>query len=80
MGSVLTIDANPSIFREPDESPFQLERHASQWRQMDKNGIWATHPFPSFAVDAAKISYIAAAVGFGIGIDDLAVETGFRDA
>ena len=79
MGSGLTIDTTPPMFSETNESPFEFERYACQRRQMDKNGTWATHPFPSFAVDAAKISYVAAAVGFGIGINDLAVETGFRD-
>jgi hypothetical protein len=40
----------------------------------------AAHPFSRFAVGAAEISYAASAVGFGIGVDKLTVETGLGDA
>jgi len=33
--------------------------------------MFAAHPFASFAVYAAEVAYIAAAVCFGIGVDEL---------
>lgn len=36
----------------------------------------AAHPFSSFALDAAEISYITPAIRFTIGVDDLTVEAG----
>ncbi len=38
--------------------------------------MFAAHPFASFAVDAAEISDVAAAVCFGIGVDQLAIKAG----
>ena len=40
----------------------------------------SAHPLASFAVDAAEISYVAAAVRFGVGVDDFTIETALRDA
>ena len=40
----------------------------------------AAHPGNILGLDAAKIPYIAAAIRFCIGIDELAIETGFGDA
>ena len=40
----------------------------------------AAHPWLIFAVDAAEISYITSAVGFGIGVDELTIETRLGDA
>jgi hypothetical protein len=36
----------------------------------------AAHPLAGFAVDAAEIPYVTAAVRFGVGFDDLTIETG----
>jgi hypothetical protein len=36
--------------------------------------MFAAHPLPSFALDAAEISYVAAAVGFTVGVDDREIE------
>jgi hypothetical protein len=36
----------------------------------------AAYPLASSAVDAAEISDVAAAVRFGVGFDDLTIETG----
>ena len=47
---------------------------------MNKDGVFAAHPFLSFALDASQISYVAPAVGFTVGVDDLAIEAGLRDA
>jgi hypothetical protein len=47
---------------------------------MNHDGMLAAHPLAGFAVDAAKVSYIAAAVGFAVGVDQLAIEAGFRHA
>ena len=60
------------------ESFLQLERDCSQRRLVNDDGMLAAHPLVSFAVDAAEIPYVAAAVRFAIGVDDLAVETGPR--
>src|SRR5260370_42380262 len=40
----------------------------------------AAHPLSIFALRAAIIADVAAAVGFGIGIDDLAIKSGRRNA
>ena len=58
------------------ESFLQLERDCSQRRQVNDDGMLAAHPLASSAVDAAEISDVAAAVRFGVGFDELAVETG----
>src|ERR1700747_3733211 len=42
--------------------------------------MFATHPFASFTMDAAEISYVAPAVRFGIGVDQLTIEAGLGDA
>src|SRR5215471_10010280 len=39
--------------------------------------MFAAHPFPIFTVDAAEISYVATAVGFAIGVDDLTIKSRF---
>ena len=44
---------------------------------MNQDRVFAPHPFAGFALHAAKISYVAPAVRFAIGVDDLAVEAGF---
>ena len=43
---------------------------------MNDDGMFAAHPLASFAVDAAEISYVASAVRFGVGVDELAIKTG----
>src|SRR5437016_5938495 len=43
---------------------------------MDQDRMLAAHPLSIFALDAAVIAEIAAAVGLAIGVDDLAIETG----
>jgi hypothetical protein len=40
--------------------------------------MFAAHPWSIFAVDAAVIANVAAAVRFCIGVDDFTVETGLR--
>ena len=47
---------------------------------MDQNRMLATHPLPIFALHAAVIAKVAAAVGLGVGIDDLAPEFAFGNA
>ena len=42
--------------------------------------MFAAHPFASFALYAAEISYVAAAVGFAVGIDDLAIKASLGNA
>ena len=64
----------------PNESLFQLQGHGRQRRQINQDRMFAAHPLPGFAVNAAKISHIAAAVRFTVGVDNLAIETGFRNA
>src|SRR5437899_10906061 len=34
----------------------------------------AAHPFSGFALDATQVSYVAAPIGFTIGVDDLPIE------
>jgi hypothetical protein len=40
--------------------------------------MFATHPGNVLGLDAAEVSYVAAAVRFCIAVDDLAIETGLR--
>jgi hypothetical protein len=47
---------------------------------MNQDRMFATHPLAGFAVDATEISYIAAAVCFGVGVDELPIEAGFGNA
>ena len=42
--------------------------------------MFAAHPFAGFALNAAEISYVASAVGFAVGVDDLAIEAGLGNA
>src|SRR5437763_8913409 len=42
--------------------------------------MFAAHPFSSFAVDAAEISYIASAIRFGVGVNELKIEAGLGNA
>jgi hypothetical protein len=67
-------------FSENAQSLFQFEGYSRQRRQINQDGVFAAHPFSSFALNPTQISYVAAAVGFAVGIYDLAVEAGFRDA
>ena len=60
----------------PNESLFQLEGHSRQRRQMNQDRMFAAHPLAGFALNAAEISHVAAAVGFAVGVDDLAIEAG----
>ena len=64
----------------PNESLFQLEGHSRQRRQMNQDRMFAAHPFAGFALNATEISYVASAVGFAVGVDDLAIETGLGNA
>ena len=57
--------------------PLQLKRERGQRRQMDEDRMFAAHPFSSFALNATQISYVAPAVGFTVGVDDLSIEAGF---
>jgi hypothetical protein len=54
----------------------QFERQRRQWRQVNDNRIFAAHPLSSCTLNATEVSYVAAAIGFRIGVDDLAVEAG----
>ena len=47
---------------------------------MNQDRVFAAHPFPGFALNAAEISHIAPAVRFAIGVDDLTIESGFGNA
>ena len=38
--------------------------------------MFAAHPFAGFALNAAEVSYVASAVCFAVGVDDLAIEAG----
>src|ERR1700741_5579021 len=42
--------------------------------------MFAAHPFESFAVDAAEISYVTPAIRFAIGVDQLAIKAGLGNA
>jgi hypothetical protein len=56
---------------EINESPFQLERQCRQRRQVNEDRMFTAHPGNILSIDTAKISYVAAAIGFRIGIDNL---------
>src|SRR5947208_1737169 len=47
---------------------------------MNENGMLAPHPLSIFALRPAIVANVAAAVGFGIGIDDLTVKSRRRNA
>ena len=64
----------------PNESFLQLKSDYSQRRQVNHDGMFASHPLSSFAVYAAKVAYIAAAVCFGVGVDELPIKAGFGNA
>ena len=42
--------------------------------------MFAPHPLSIFALDTAKIANVAAAVSFSVGVDDLTIEPGARNA
>ena len=44
---------------------------------MNQDRVFATHPLAGFALNATEISHIAAAIRFAIGVDELAIESGF---
>src|SRR5437660_6173508 len=54
--------------------PLQLERQGSQRGKIDQNRMLAAHPWCVFAVFAAVVPDIAAAIGFGVGIDNFAIK------
>jgi len=47
---------------------------------MNENRMLAAHLGNILCLDAAEISYVAAAVRFSIGVDDFAIEAGLGDA
>src|SRR5437762_7562584 len=47
---------------------------------MNQNRMLATHPLPIFALHAAIIANIAAAIGLGVGVDDLSPESALGNA
>jgi hypothetical protein len=47
---------------------------------MNEDGILAAHPGHVLGLDAAKISDVAAAVRFCVGVDELSIETCLGDA
>ena len=47
---------------------------------MNENGMFARHPGSIFTLDASVIPDIAASIGFGVGINNLAVKTSVRHA
>jgi hypothetical protein len=61
-------------------SLLQFEANRCQWGQVNDDRMFASHPLASFAVNAAEISYVAAAVGFAVGVDDLPIKSGFWHA
>src|SRR5438874_9198180 len=79
-GSVSLLTQHSSRPRQRNESPVQLEGEGRQRRQMNQDRMFAAHPFASFALNATEISYVAAAVGFAVGVDDLAIEAGLGNA
>ena len=44
---------------------------------MNQYRVFAAHPLPGFALNAAEISHIATAVSFAIGVNDLTIKSGF---
>ena len=59
-------------------SLLQFEGNCCQWGQVNDDGMFAAHPLAGFALNAAEVSYVAAAVGFAVGVDELAIKAGFR--
>src|ERR1043166_3501125 len=56
----------------------QFESDCREGRQLDDNRLLSSHPWLIFALHAAVISNIAAAVRFRVGIDDLAIRSRTR--
>src|ERR1700730_12020915 len=54
----------------------QLERHSRQRRQADHERVRPALPREFLRFEAAHVADVATAVGPGIGVNDLAVETG----
>src|SRR5438067_12304980 len=55
---------------------FKLERHRRQRRQADHERMRPALPREILRFEAAHVADIAAAVGLGISVDDLAIKTG----
>src|SRR5256886_2681592 len=59
---------------------FGFERDRREWWQLNQNRMFAPHPLSIFALDTAKIANVAAAISFSVGVDDLTIEPGARNA
>ena len=46
---------------------------------MNQDRVFATHPLAGFALNAAEVSHVAAAVRFAVGVNDLTIESVLRD-
>src|SRR6266404_5598642 len=47
---------------------------------LNQDRLLAAHPMHAFALHAAEISHVAAAVGLRVGVDDLAIKSRTRNA
>src|SRR5438046_1638152 len=45
---------------------------------MNEDGMLTAHPLSIFALDPAVITEIAAAIGLGVGVDDLTIKSRLR--
>src|SRR5438046_1193886 len=59
---------------------FFFKRHRRQGRKVDIKGVLASLPWLIRGGNPAEIPYVAATVGFGIGIDDFAIIAGSGNA
>src|SRR6266849_398212 len=59
---------------------FQLKRGCRQRRQLDQNRMFTRHPGDALALHATVIANVTAAVGFRVGVDDLAIKSRVRYA
>src|SRR5205823_1330877 len=59
---------------------FFFKRHGRQGWQVDIKGVLAALPWLIRSGNPAQIPHVAATVGFGVGVNDLAIKTGPRNA
>ena len=59
---------------------FRGQYQTGQGRQGDFDGVFEVHPGPGFGFHPSGIAEIAAAIAFGVGVEDLPVETALGDA
>lgn len=53
-----------------------FEHDSGEWGEGDLQGLWMSVTCDGFGVDGTEVAHVAAAIAFGVAVDEFAVDAG----